>query len=75
MTMPPSGPEALQAQAETLLRRHRVTPFIEIRVEETVIFKKRYIGPGRSGPNRPWQMEEVRRACGSESSSDLGTVP
>jgi len=50
MTMLPSGPEALQAQAETLLRRHRVTPFIEIRVEETVIFKKRYIGPGRPWP-------------------------
>jgi len=45
-----------------LLRRHQVTPFIEIRVEETVTFKKRYIGPGRPGPNRPWRMEEVRRA-------------
>jgi len=52
----------LQAQAEALLRRHQVTPFIEIRVEETITFKKRYIGPGRPGPNRPWRMEEVRRA-------------
>ena len=53
---------ALQSQAEALLRRHQVTPFIEIRVEETVTSKKRYIGPGRPGPNRPWRMEEVRRA-------------
>lgn len=52
----------LQAQAETLLRRHRVTSFIEVRVEETVTSKKRYIGPGRPGPNRPYRIEEIRRA-------------
>lgn len=51
----------LQSQAEALLRRHRVTPFIEVRVEETVTSKKRYIGPGRPGPNLPWRMEETRR--------------
>jgi transposase len=53
---------ALQAQAEALLRRHQVTPFIQVQVEETVTCQKRYIGPGRPGPHRPWEMEEVRRA-------------
>jgi len=52
---------ALQAQVEALLRRHRVTLLVEVQVQETVTSKKRYIGPGRPGPNRPYRLEEVRR--------------
>jgi transposase len=52
----------LQDRAEALLRQYGVTDFITVQVEERVTYQKRYIGPGRPGPNRPWRMEEVRQA-------------
>jgi transposase len=50
---------AVQARAEGIVKRHKMTDIITVQVHETVSEEKRYIGPGRPGPNRPFELHEV----------------
>jgi transposase len=51
---------ALLARAEYIVKRCKMTDIITVQVRETVTQEKRYIGPGRPGPNRPFELREVR---------------
>jgi len=51
----------LQAQAESVLRRRKVSDLITFQVQETVTTQQRCVGPGRPGPNHPKQAVEIRR--------------
>ena len=51
---------ALLAGAEGIVERYKMTDIITVQVHETVTQEKRYIGPGRPGPNRPFRWREVR---------------
>jgi transposase len=51
---------ALLARAEKIVKLQHLTDIITVQVEETVTQEKRYIGPGRPGPNRPFELREVR---------------
>lgn len=51
---------ALLARAEKIVKHQHLTDIITVQVEETVTQEKRYIGPGRPGPNRPFELREVR---------------
>ena len=48
------------ARAEYIVKRCKMTDIITVQVRETVTQEKRYIGPGRPGPNRPFELREVR---------------
>jgi transposase len=50
-----------QARAERTLNRRKVANFITVTVEETINHQKQYIGPGRPGPNRPYELVEKRQ--------------
>jgi len=49
-----------QARAERILRTRKVEDCITVQVEETVTHETKYLGRGRSGPNRPFQVIEKR---------------
>lgn len=51
---------ALLARAEKIVQRCKLTDIITVQVHETVTQEKRYIGPGRPGPDRPFELQEVR---------------
>lgn len=51
---------ALLARAEKIVQRCKLTNVITVQVHETVTQEKRYIGPGRPGPDRPFELQEVR---------------
>ena len=51
---------ALLVRAERIVKHHRLTDIITVQVQQTVTQEKRYIGPGRPGPNRPFELQEVR---------------
>lgn len=51
---------ALLARAEGVVKRCKMTGVISVQVHETVTQEKRYIGPGRPGPNRPFELQEKR---------------
>jgi transposase len=50
----------LLARADALVKRYRLTDLLTVQVHESVTHQKRYIGPGRPGPNRPFELHEVR---------------
>jgi len=50
---------AVLARAEGIVKRHKMTDIITVQVHETVTEEKRYIGPGRPGPNRLFELHEV----------------
>jgi transposase len=50
---------AVLARAESIVKRHKMTNLITVQVQETVSEEKRYIGPGRPGPNRPFELRQV----------------
>jgi transposase len=50
---------ALLARAEDIIKRCKMTDIITVQVHETVTQEKHYIGPGRPGPNRPFELQEV----------------
>jgi transposase len=50
---------AVLARAEGIVKRHKMTDIITVQVYETVTEEKHYIGPGRPGPNRPFELHEV----------------
>jgi len=52
---------AFQARAERVLHQHTVTGWLTVAVEETLTEKKRYLGRGRPGPQRPYQMVTERQ--------------
>lgn len=49
-----------QARAEKILKNRKVEDCITVQVEETVTHETKYLGRGRSGPNRPSRMIEKR---------------
>ncbi len=49
-----------QARAEKILKNRKVEDCITVRVTETVTHETKYLGRGRSGPNRPSQVIEKR---------------
>ena len=51
---------ALLARAESIVEHHKMTGIVTVQVHETVTQEKHYIGPGRPGPNRPFELREVR---------------
>jgi len=51
---------ALLARAESIVEHHKMTDIVTVQVHETVTQEKHYIGPGRPGPNRPFELREVR---------------
>ena len=51
---------ALLARSEAIVKRCKMTDVISVQVHETVTQEKRYIGPGRPGPNRPFEIQEKR---------------
>jgi transposase len=51
---------ALLARAEGVVKRCKMTGVISVQVHETVTQEKRYIGPGRPGPNRSFELQEKR---------------
>ena len=55
------GAADFQARAERVLNRRRVADLITSTVQETITNKKQYIGPGRPGPKRPYEMVEKRQ--------------
>jgi transposase len=50
---------AVLARAESIVKRHKMSGIITVQVHETVSEEKRYIGPGRPGPNRPFELHKV----------------
>ena len=52
--------DALTVRAQEIVKRCKMMDIITIQVHETVTPEKRYIGRGRPGPNRPFQLLEVR---------------
>lgn len=50
---------ALLARAEDIIKRYKMTGIIAVQVHETVTQQKHYIGPGRPGPNRPFELWAV----------------
>jgi transposase len=48
------------ARAEKILKNRKVEDCITVQVEETVTHQKKYLGRGRSGPNRPSRLVEKR---------------
>jgi len=51
---------ALLTRAENIVKHYKMTGMITVQVHETVIQKKHYVGPGRPGPNRPFELRQVR---------------
>jgi transposase len=51
---------AFLARTEDIVNRYKMTDIITVQVHETVTQEKHYIGPGRPGPNRPFELREVR---------------
>ena len=51
---------ALLTRAEDIVKHYKMTGMITVQVHETVIQKKQYVGPGRPGPNRPFELHQVR---------------
>jgi len=52
---------SFQHRAEQVLKRHNVTSFFTVAVTQTVSKKKRYLKPGRPGPNTPYEIEKVQK--------------
>lgn len=50
----------LLSRAEALVKRYQLADVITVQVHQTVTQEKRYLGRGRPGPNRPFDMLEVR---------------
>jgi transposase len=50
----------LQARAQRLVARRQLSDVISVQVHEEVTQQKRYLGPGRPGPTRPFEWQEVR---------------
>jgi transposase len=50
---------AVLARAERIVKRHKLSDILTVQVQETIREEKRYIGPGRPGPNRPFELIEV----------------
>jgi len=50
-----------QARATQVLHQRQVTDWLTVQVEETVTERKRYLGRGRPGPHRPYQMVAERQ--------------
>lgn len=50
-----------QSRAKRVLQKRKVADLITLQVEETITTKEQYIGRGRPGPNRPYQMGEERK--------------
>jgi transposase len=48
---------ALRAAIDQVLERHQVKGLLSVDWTREVEERKRYIGPGRPGPNRPWRTE------------------
>ncbi len=51
---------AFQNRAEQILKKHKVQDFISLNATEFVKRKRKYIGRGRPGPDRPYKMEKIR---------------
>lgn len=49
-----------QARAEKILKNRKVEDCITLQVEQTVTHETKYLGRGRSGPNRPSRVIEKR---------------
>jgi transposase len=49
-----------QKRAERILKEHKVSDFIVLEIKESIKRKRKYIGKGRPGPNRPYRMEKIR---------------
>ncbi len=47
-------------RAELILKQQKVTDFIVPKIDESIKRKRKYIGPGRSGPDRRYKMEKIR---------------
>lgn len=52
---------SFQHRAEQILKRHKAIPFFKLSVTKTVSKKKRYLKPGRPGPNTPYEFEKVQK--------------
>lgn len=52
---------SFQHRAEQVLKRYKVTSFFTVAVTKTVSEKKRYLKPGRPGPNSPYKIEKIQR--------------
>jgi len=50
---------AVLARAESIVKRHKMSDIIAVQVHETITEEKRYSGPGRPGPNRPFELHKV----------------
>jgi len=48
-------------RAEQILKGQKVADFIVPDIDESIKRKRKYIGRGRSGPNRPYKMEKIRK--------------
>lgn len=48
----------LQARAERIVRQCQVEGLLFVTVKPIVTTRKKYLGPGRPGPNRPYQLVE-----------------
>jgi len=51
----------LQARAEQILHRYKITDLISVTVEETVVHQKQYLNPGRPTPDSPYEIVEQRQ--------------
>jgi len=49
-----------QKRAEQILKTHKVSDFIVLKIKESIKRKRKYIGRGRPGPNRSYKMGKVR---------------
>ncbi len=59
-----------QKRAELILKKYKVRDFILPEVTESVKRKRKYIGRGRPGPNRPYKMEKIRKSALSFKHND-----
>jgi transposase len=50
---------AVLARAERIVKQHKLSDILSVQVHETIREEKHYIGPGRPGPNRPFELHEV----------------
>ena len=51
---------ALLARAEGIVKRCKMMDILTVQVHETITQEKHYIGPGRPGPGRSYELREVR---------------
>ncbi len=60
-------------RAELILKQLKVTDFILPDIDESIKRNRKYTGRGRSGPDRPYRMEKIRKVTLSFKHDDIAT--